>query len=228
MGLLNSDEKSRYAGFHRNLREHMVEEQIVDRGVTNVQVLRTMRQVPRHLFVPTAYLHQAYEDRPLPIGNDQTISQPYIVALMTELARVNPQSVVLEIGTGSGYQAAVLSLLAKRVFTLEYIESLGTSVAQRLRELNYLNVEVGIGNGYFGWPEHQPFDAILATAAIDHFPQDLLDQLKPRGRLIIPLDEATNSQMLVVAEKGPSGEISQSQIIPVRFVPFVGARILPD
>ena len=228
MGLLNSDEKSWHTWFHRQLRERMVEEQIVDRGVTSVQVLRTMRQVPRHLFVPTVYLHQAYEDRPLPIGNDQTISQPYIVALMTELARLNPQSVVLEIGTGSGYQAAVLSLLAKRVFTLEYIESLGTSVAQRLRELNYHNVEVGIGNGYFGWPEHQPFDAILAAAAIDHFPQALLDQLKPRGRLIIPLDEATDSQMLVVAEKGPSGEISRSQIIPVRFVPFVGARILPD
>ncbi len=202
----------------------MVEKQIRRRGVSNDSVLQAMREVPRHLFVPRSHLDQAYDDRPLPIGSDQTISQPYIVALMTELAQVGRHSVVLEIGAGSGYQAAVLSLLAGQVFALEHIASLATAARSRLQELHFQNVEVGIGDGYLGWPEHQPFDAILATAAIDHVPQALLDQVKPEGRIVIPLDRAGDSQMLVVVQKNPAGDSIQREVIPVRFVPFVGPR----
>ena len=181
-----------------------------------------MSKVPRHLFVPKDREDLAYDDRPLPIGNGQTISQPYIVAFMTELAKLGQDETVLEIGTGSGYQAAVLSLLAKKVYSIEYLEPLGIAARQRLKALNYSNVEVKIGDGYEGWPEHQPFDAILVTAAIDHVPQALLDQLKPGGRMVIPMGEEFEVQMLRLVEKDRWGKISQQDVIPVRFVPFLG------
>jgi protein-L-isoaspartate(D-aspartate) O-methyltransferase len=206
-------------------RQEMVTEQIAGRGVKDTRVLDVMSKVPRHLFVPKDREHMAYDDRPLPIGNGQTISQPYIVALMTELARVGSQDTVLEIGTGSGYQAAVLSLLAKKVYTIEYLEPLGSAAGQKLKALNYSNVEVKIGDGYLGWPEHQPFDAILVTAAIDHVPKALLEQLKPGGRLVIPVGEEYEVQMLRLLEKDQQGKISQQDVIPVRFVPFLGEGV---
>lgn len=199
----------------------MVEEQILERGVTSRGVLRVMREVPRHRFVPPAHRDQAYEDRPLPIGNEQTISQPYIVALMTDLAQVDREAVVLEVGAGSGYQAAVLARLARQVFALEHLAPLAAGAARRLKELNFHNVEVGLGDGYRGWPQHQPYDAILATAAIDHVPQPLLDQLKPEGRIVLPLARAPDSQVLAVVRKSPEGKGIEREVIPVRFVPFV-------
>ena len=199
---LGSDES------HEEQRQKMVAEQIAARGIK----------------VPVEQQLLAYEDHPLPIGHGQTISQPYIVALMTELAKVEGTDVVLEIGTGSGYQAAVLSLLAKQVYTIEYIESLGLEAKDRLKSLKYENVEVKIGDGYQGWPAHQPFDAIIVTAAIDHIPQPLLDQLKREGRLVIPLEADAELQNLLVVEKDSQGKISQRQETPVRFVPFLGPR----
>ena len=180
-----------------------------------------MREVPRHCFVPLPHRDQAYEDRPLPIGNHQTISQPYIVALMTDLAQLDREAVVLEVGAGSGYQAAVLAGMARQVFALEHLAPLATSAGSRLKELNFHNVEVGVGDGYLGWPEHQPYDAVLASAAIDHVPQALLDQLKPEGRMVLPLTRTHDSQVLVVVQKRLDGKGIEREVIPVRFVPFV-------
>jgi len=205
-------------------RGKMVSEQILSRGIKDQRVLTAMKQTPRHLFVSPGIAAMAYDDRPLPIGHGQTISQPYIVALMTELARLDARDRVLEIGTGSGYQAAILSALVAQVYTIEYIEPLGLEAKKRLKDLHYENVEVRIGDGYLGWPEHQPFDAILVTAAIDQVPQPLLDQLRPGGRLVIPLGGETESQVLVVMEKDQHGEIHRSEVIPVRFVPFLGSK----
>ena len=198
-------------------RQKMVREQILSRGIKDQRVLNAMRQVPRHLFVSPEIAGMAYEDRPLPIGHGQTISQPYIVALMTELAQLAAQDRVLEIGTGSGYQAAILSRLAAQIYTIEYFEPLGLEARRRLKDLHYENVEVRVGDGYQGWPEHQPFDAILVTAAIERVPQPLLDQLKPGGRLVIPLGTESESQSLVVVEKDRQGHIRQRDVIPVRF-----------
>lgn len=203
-------------------RKRMVEEQIVRRGIKDARVLEALRQVPRHLFVPAPVQHLAYEDHPLPIGVGQTISQPYIVALMTELARVSPKDKVLEIGTGSGYQAAVLAVLVSRVYTIEYFEELAASARKRLRDLKYENVEVRSGDGYRGWPEQQPFDAILVTAACDHVPQPLVDQLKPGGRLVIPVGPSSQTQTLQVIEKDARGKVIEQKGIPVRFVPLLG------
>jgi protein-L-isoaspartate(D-aspartate) O-methyltransferase len=199
----------------------MVEEQILVRGVTSPGVLQAMREVPRHRFVPGSHREQAYEDRPLPIGNQQTISQPYIVALMTDLAQLDREAVVLEVGAGSGYQAAVLARMARQVFALDHLAPLASRAGRRLKELNFHNVEVGLGDGYLGWPEHQPYDAILASAAIDHVPQALLDQLKPEGRIVLPLARAFDSQVLAVVQKSRDGEGMEREVIPVRFVPFV-------
>ena len=199
----------------------MVDRQLVLRGIEDRRVLDAMHKVPRHLFVPEELRRLAYEDHPLPIGLEQTISQPYIVALMTELARVANDHIVLEIGTGSGYQAAVLSVLAKRVYTIEYLTPLGEAARKRLAELGYNNVEVKIGDGYQGWPERQPFDAILVTAASEEVPQALLDQLKPGGRLVIPVGPQAETQILQVLEKDSKGKISRRNTIPVRFVPLV-------
>ena len=203
------------------LRQTMVERQLVSRGIADRRVLNALRRVPRHLFVPEEFRRLAYEDHPLPIGLEQTISQPYIVALMTELARVANDHTVLEIGTGSGYQAAVLSVLAKRVYTIEYLAPLGEAARKRLAELGYNNVDVKIGDGYQGWPERQPFDAILVTAASEEVPQALIEQLKPGGRLVIPVGRQADTQMLQVLEKDSGGKITRRNTIPVRFVPLV-------
>jgi protein-L-isoaspartate(D-aspartate) O-methyltransferase len=198
----------------------MVREQIESRGITNAQVLAAMRKVPRHEFVPAAWTERAYDDSPLPIGYDQTISQPYIVALMTEIAQLSPQSKVLEVGTGSGYQAAILAEIVGEVYSIEIIEPLATSAAERLARLGYKNVHVKHGDGYLGWPEHAPFDAIIVTAGAEHVPPPLIEQFKPGGRMVIPVGQLPGQQSLWLVEKSADGTIIQSQNIPVAFVPL--------
>lgn len=203
------------------VRERMVADQIADRGVTDARVLAALRAIPRHLFVPPGSQDEAYEDRPVPIGYGQTISQPYIVALMTELARPAPGDRVLEIGTGSGYQAAVLSRLAGTVYTIEIIEPLAEHARQLLAKLECRNVTVRTGDGYGGWPEKAPFDAIVVTAAPDHVPPALLEQIRPGGRLVIPVGGVNDVQQLRVMEKDARGEVRTRDVAPVRFVPLV-------
>ena len=183
-------------------------------------VLDVMGKVPRHEFVPERVEGQAYVDAPLPIGYGQTISQPFIVALMTHLVRASPDSRVLEIGTGSGYQAAVLSPLVKTVCTIEIIPGLGETAARRLKDLGYDNVQTKIGDGYFGWPECGPFDGILVTAAAGHVPPPLVKQLKPGGRMVIPVGSVFGPQFLTLVEKTGGGQITTRQLLPVRFVPL--------
>jgi protein-L-isoaspartate(D-aspartate) O-methyltransferase len=183
-------------------------------------VLDVMGEVPRHLFVPDDVKNQAYADMPLPIGYGQTISQPFIVALMTHLIRITPDSQVLEIGTGSGYQAAVLSRLVKGVCTIEIIPALGEAAARRLADLGYNNVRTRIGDGYFGWPECGPFDGVLVTAATGHVPPPLVEQLRPGGRIVIPVGGAFGPQFLTLVEKAADGKITTRQILPVFFVPL--------
>jgi protein-L-isoaspartate(D-aspartate) O-methyltransferase len=203
----------------QKMREEMVERQIKARGVKDPVVLDAMRKVKRHEFVLPGHEGDAYDDSPLPIGEGQTISQPYIVALMTELAAIGPDSNVLEVGTGSGYQAAILSVIAKEVYTIEILEGLGTRAREKLIQLGYRNVHVRIGDGYRGWPEAAPFDAILVTAAPDHIPQPLVDQLKVGGRMVIPVGEFY--QELEVVTRTETGT-KREKIIPVRFVPMTG------
>ena len=200
-------------------RRSMVEQQIERRGVTAPSVLSAMGEVPRHLFVPPGYRDKAYEDSPLPIGNGQTISQPYVVALMTQLLDLKPGDRVLEIGTGSGYQAAVLSKLVKDVYTIEILEPLGLQAQRTLQEIGAKNVHVRIGDGYKGWPEAAPFDGIVVTAAPERVPQPLLDQLRVGGKMVIPV--GAFFQNLLVITKTADG-IEKRSIIPVRFVPMTG------
>jgi protein-L-isoaspartate(D-aspartate) O-methyltransferase len=188
----------------------------------SAQVLQAMRAVPRHEFVPPARSPDAYANRPLPIGSGQTISQPYIVALMTELMQLKPGDRVLEIGTGSGYQAAVLSPLAREVYSIEIVPELGQRAAETLARLGYRNVTTRIGDGYRGWPEQAPFDAIIVTAAPDHVPPALIQQLTPGGRLVIPVGEVL--QNLMVVAKAADGTTTSTRIIPVRFVPLTRDR----
>ena len=202
-------------------REAMVREQIEARGVRRAEVLQAMRAVPRHLFVPSDLQRQAYEDHPLPIGHGQTISQPYIVAAMTEWLEVGRKHRVLEIGTGSGYQAAVLARLAQKVYTMEIVRPLGEEAIRRLADLGFRNVEVRIGNGYAGWPEQAPFDRIILTAAPPEIPRALIDQLKPGGKMIAPVGGTFLGQDLVVLEKSPAGRVSTRKVLPVAFVPMV-------
>ncbi len=202
-----------------SLRELMVREQIVERGIQDPEVLRAMRTVPRHLFVPLGEAGRAYDDHPLPIGYDQTISQPYIVALMTELLRPRKGQTVLEVGTGSGYQAAVLAEIVDTVFTIEIVGPLAAEATERLRRLNYTNVVVRHGDGYAGWQEHAPFDGIIVTAAPEEIPQPLIDQLKEGGRMVIPTGEAWAVQTLTLVEK-KDGQIVRRGVAPVRFVPL--------
>lgn len=204
------------------LREQMVRLQIERRGVRNPAVLKVMRQVERHLFVPESLRRSAYEDHPLPIGHGQTISQPYIVAAMTEMLDPKPEDRALEIGTGSGYQAAVLARLVKHVYTIEVVEPLGRQAQARLAELGYRNVTVRIGDGYEGWPEQAPFDKILLTAAPPDVPQKLIDQLKPGGRLVAPV--GTGWQELVVIDKDAKGRMRRRTEFPVMFVPMVPGK----
>jgi protein-L-isoaspartate(D-aspartate) O-methyltransferase len=201
------------------LRIQMVESQIAGRGVKDSAVLDAMRSVPRHLFVSEAHRKEAYEDYPLPIGQGQTISQPFIVAAMTEALALSPKSRVLEIGTGSGYQSAVLAEIARQVFTVEILESVGRQAQSTLAALGYTNINVQIGDGYRGWPEYSPFDAIIVTAAPDHIPQPLLDQLAIGSRMVLPLGD--REQALVVLRKTPTGIIREDRY-GVRFVPMTG------
>jgi len=185
-------------------------------------VLQAMMRVERHEFVPAAARAQAYRNHPLPIGYGQTISQPYIVALMTDLLQLDPDDVVLEVGTGSGYQAAVLAELAGTVYSIEIVEPLAEQVKQRLARLGYDNVSTKLGDGYYGWAEHAPFDSIIVTAAASHVPPPLIEQLKPGGRMVIPVGGHFQIQNLLLIEKDRSGEVRSRQILPVRFVPLTG------
>ena len=200
------------------LRDIMVKRQIESRGVRNERVLKAMRDVERHKFVPNQHITSAYEDHPLPIGYGQTISQPYIVALMTELCELNGTEKVLEIGTGSGYQAAILSLLSKEVYSIEIVAPLGKMAAKRLKDLGYHNVQVRIGDGYQGWPEKSPFDVIILTAAPPKIPEKLFEQLKEGGVMVAPVGDL--HQELITIEK-VNGRMVKRVITYVRFVPMV-------
>jgi protein-L-isoaspartate(D-aspartate) O-methyltransferase len=200
-------------------RMKMVQDQIEGRGVKDSRVLQALRNTPRHQFVPSQIEEYAYDDRPLPIGHGQTISQPYIVGLMTELLETRPEHKVLEIGTGSGYQAAVLSLLVQHVFTIEIVPELAKSAKATLTRLGLGNVSVIVGDGYKGLPEQAPFDRILLTAAPPEIPAALIEQLKPGGKLVAPV--GTRYQELVVIDKLPDGRIRRRSSIPVMFVPMV-------
>lgn len=192
----------------------------IGRKSLDPRVMRAMATVERHQFVPPELRSRAYENRPLPIGHGQTISQPYIVALMTDLLAPKPGDVVLEIGTGSGYQAAVLSGLVKRVYTMEIIPPLANQARERLRGMKLENVEVRSGDGYEGWPEHAPYDAIIVTAAATHVPPPLLRQLKPGGTMILPVGGGFATQQLLFVKKGSDGKVSTRQVLPVAFVPL--------
>ena len=210
----------------RLLRERMVQQQIAEppgfrEPIRDERVLSAMHAVPRHLFVNAGDMSRAYGDHPLPIGYGQTISQPYIVALMTELLQVEPGHRVLEVGTGSGYQAAILSDLVDRVYTVEIVEPLGKRAAERLKRLGYENVHVRIGDGYFGWEEKAPFDRIIVTCAATLVPPPLLRQLTPGGKMCIPVGGQYTVQVLTMVEKSPEGGITMKKTIPVRFVPLV-------
>ena len=206
----------------KKMRERMVQTQIKVRGVKNSRVLTAMLKVERHRFVPVELQSKAYSDQPLPIGEGQTISQPYIVALMTELLELKKEEKVLEIGTGSGYQAAILAELVKEVYTIEIVEPLAALAKNRLSELRYRNIHVKTGDGYLGWPEAAPFDAIMVTAAPDHIPKPLLEQLKEGGRLVVPV--GTHFQELKKIVKR-SGRTETTSIIPVMFVPMTGEGV---
>lgn len=207
--------------FHK-ARRLMVENQIAARGIGDSNVLKAMRKVPRHLFVPANYRRFAYADRPLPIGKNQTISQPYIVALMTELAELKSTDKTLEVGTGSGYQAAILAEICDSVFTIEINESLARRAESQLSDLGYQNIFFKTGDGYKGWRDHAPYDAIIVTCAPATLPDSLVRQLKNNGRLVIPVGPAL-SQNLIVYRK-VSGQIKAEKIIPVRFVPMIDEK----
>lgn len=202
------------------VREQMVESQLVKRDIVNQRVLDVMKRVPRHQFVPASMRSRAYDDSPLPIGKGQTISQPYIVALMTQLVDPRPHQKALDIGTGSGYQAAVLAELAKDVYSIEIVESLAVEARDRLKTMGYKNVNVRHGDGYRGWKSQAPFDVIIVAAAPDHIPPALVEQLAPGGKMVIPIGK--DWQTLVVIEKKPDGTVEKRDVIPVAFVPMTG------
>jgi protein-L-isoaspartate(D-aspartate) O-methyltransferase len=204
----------------KSSRERMVETQLRARGISDKKVLAAMGRVERHRFVLEPYRREAYQDQPLPIGAGQTISQPYIVALMTELLELKENEKVLEVGTGSGYQAAVLAEMGVEVYTIEIIPSLAAGAGALLREMGYKNIRFRTGDGYRGWPEAAPFDGIVVTAAPDHVPEPLLAQLKEGGRLVIPV--GTGFQQLKKIRKG-RGKIETTDVLPVRFVPLTGS-----
>jgi protein-L-isoaspartate(D-aspartate) O-methyltransferase len=224
-GLPRSGAQGEDDGHFRSLREAMVREQISHPPdyrdpVKDPRVLDAMRSVPRHLFVPSSNVSLAYGDFPLPIGYGQTISQPYVVALMTEMLEVRPEHKVLEIGTGSGYQAAVLSPLVKEVYTVEIIKPLALQAEERLKKLHYLNVQVKVGDGYYGWEERAPFDRIIVTCAASFVPPPLLRQLKLGGKMCIPVGGQYAVQYLTMVEKSEDGSITMRKTLPVRFVPL--------
>lgn len=220
LGLPSCEAKPPRADEAAAAREKMVKEQIAERDVRDSRVLQAMRDVPRHELVPPEVRAKAYMDGPLPIGHGQTISQPYIVAFMTEQLAPKPTDRVLEIGTGSGYQAAVLAKLVAEVFTIEIVEPLAARATEDLRRLGFKNVHVKAGDGYQGWAEHAPFDAVIVTCAPDHVPQPLVDQLKEGGRLIIPVGESGAQELYLLEKRG--GKVVQQAVLPVRFVPMTG------
>lgn len=207
---------------HRAERHRMVQEGIKQQGVIDPKVLAAMRHVPRHLFVPRQYREYAYQNRPLPIGHEQTISQPYIVAYMTQMLDLKAGEKVLEIGTGSGYQAAVLSELTPRVYTIEIIKALARQARKRFQKLGYHTIRTKIGDGYKGWPEYAPFDAIILTAAPKNIPDPLVEQLAPGGVLVAPVGGQHETQYIVKITKTEEGKIQRQRKIPVRFVPMTG------
>ena len=206
---------------YEELREAMVKTQIESRGIKDEDVLSVMRDVPRHLFIDESLWPKAYSDGPLPIGHGQTISQPYIVAFMTELLRPDTHHMILEIGTGSGYQAAVLAKLVHHVYTIEIVPELGRNAKATLKRLGYDNISVRVGDGYKGWPEEEPFDRIIVTAAPEKVPEALVEQLKPGGRMVLPVGPRWWGQDLLVIEKDERGKVVRKNTIPVRFVPMV-------
>jgi protein-L-isoaspartate(D-aspartate) O-methyltransferase len=198
----------------------MVEDQIIARSVLDQRVIEAMRSVPRHLFVPGNLQKRAYDDTPLPIGHGQTISQPYIVAYMSELLELRKNDRILEVGTGSGYQAAILSAIIGEVYTIEIIEPLAQKAAETFKKTGYTNIHVKTGDGYYGWEEHAPYDGIIVTAAAEHIPPPLIDQLKEGGKIIIPVGEVYEVQTLMTVIKHPGGKIETRKMLPVRFVPL--------
>ena len=221
------------ADIYSSAREKLIREieidvrrtsQYLNKFKLNPRVMDAMRSVPRHEFVPIKIRNLSYRNRPLPIGHGQTISQPYIVAIMTDLISVDPESKVLEIGTGSGYQAAILAEIVKEVYTIEIIEPLGKSAKKRLSKLSYANIHVRLADGYYGWQDKGPFDAIVVTAAASHIPPPLIRQLKPGGKMIIPVGGQFMVQHLVMVEKNIDGSTKTRQLLPVRFVPVTGKK----
>lgn len=206
----------------REERNQMVEEAVIDRGITDSATVQAMRNVPRHMFMPPKIRGMAYRNRPLPIGHQQTISQPTIVATMTKLLDLDSNDKVLEIGTGSGYQAAVLSEITPYVFTIEIVEPLGRQARKRFKKLGYSTIKTKIGDGYKGWEEHAPYDAIIITAAAPEIPKPLIDQLKTNGIMVMPLGESGGVQMLTRIRKKPDGELQRERVSAVRFVPMTG------
>ncbi len=219
VGCVQEKSMKRDEDYYAKLRKQMVEHQIIARGVKDPNVIRAMERVPRHKFVPESEAPYAYLDEPRPIGHGQTISQPYIVAFMTEQLHLKPEDRVLEIGTGSGYQAAVLAEIVDSVYTIEIVPELARQAQERLRSLGYDNVLVKQGDGYNGWPEKAPFDAIIVTAAPPNIPPPLLEQLKVGGVMVLPVGEYV--QELVVVKKSEEG-MSMRNVLPVRFVPMTG------
>lgn len=217
-----ADDSDRPEARERMIREIRSMAAAADAGPIDERVLDALARVPRHRFVPAPMQRRAYENRPLPIGHDQTISQPFIVAWMTDLLDPAPGDTVLEVGTGSGYQAAILSLLVARVYSIEIVAPLAEASAERLRALGYANVTVREGDGYAGWPGHAPFDAIIVTAGAEHVPQPLVDQLKPGGRMVIPVGRQSTGQEMVLIEKAADGRIRRRSLGAVRFVPLTG------
>jgi protein-L-isoaspartate(D-aspartate) O-methyltransferase len=203
----------------QDVRETSLE---LNKSELDPRVMKAISRVPRHEFVPADEKHNAYENRPLPIGHGQTISQPYIVAVMTDMLNLEPGSKVLELGTGSGYQAAILAELASKVYTIEIVEPLGILAKKRLQRLGYDNVTTKIGDGYYGWEEHAPFDAIIVTAAASHIPPPLIKQLKPGGRMVIPVGSRFMMQQLLMVDKREDNKVVSKQVLPVVFVPVTG------
>lgn len=212
---VSADEEARFLV----MRKRMIKNQIERRGIRERRVLNALMGVPRHLFVPEHLKERAYDDGALPIGEDQTISQPYIVAKMTELLDLKGNETVLEVGTGSGYQAAVLAKLVREVYTIEIVPSLARQAEERLKRMGYGNVSVRLGDGYRGWKEHAPFDAVIVTAAPDHIPPKLVEQLREGGRMVIPVGTVNQHLTLLIKEKDG---VKEEQVIPVRFVPMTG------